>query len=165
MLGVITATRDFFFSTDDGGVSGAPDDCKSQTISSFECLYEQYLSRIAHWWWWWWWWWYRGGETKSLNYGHQGVYFSLPRCYMSMEKHGGMISAWENSWFVYQSFLAILPAEQSMRSWAKEMMNFALRNIPFIFRRVFSYAVNLKTWGRRLCFRSEGRRTVDFYHP
>jgi hypothetical protein len=33
----------------------------------------------------------RWGEAMSLNCGHQWAYFSSPRCYMSMESHGGMI--------------------------------------------------------------------------
>jgi hypothetical protein len=34
-------------------------------------------------------------------------------CYMSMESHDGMIWTSENSWFLHQSTLAILPAELS----------------------------------------------------
>jgi hypothetical protein len=69
---------------------------------------------------WWWWWW---GETISLNCGHQRAYCSSP----------GDIWAWrtmvewsteENSWFVHQSSLAILPAEScgnKQEEWAKRM--------------------------------------------
>jgi hypothetical protein len=37
----------------------------------------------------------------------------IPRLCMSMENHGGKISVGENSWFVHQKFLTILPAESS----------------------------------------------------
>jgi hypothetical protein len=58
----------------------------------------------------------RWSETTSLNCGHQLAYCSSPRwhLYMSIE-HGGMISTGENSWFVHQSSLAILPAESHSR--------------------------------------------------
>jgi hypothetical protein len=59
---------------------------------------------------------------------------------MIMENHGGMISPVENSWFVHQSYLETLPAESSVakqEELAKEM-NFSIRNISFILRRVFN---------------------------
>jgi hypothetical protein len=52
-----------------------------------------------------------GGETTSLNYSHQRAYCSSPMWYTSMEKHVRMILAGENSWFIHDSSLAILPAE------------------------------------------------------
>jgi hypothetical protein len=60
----------------------------------------------------------------------------IPRWYMSMESHGGMILTGENSWLVHQSSLAILPAESSsskqeiwekgMRIWPFEVFLFIL---------------------------------------
>jgi hypothetical protein len=49
-----------------------------------------------------------------------------------MENHGGMMLTEENSWYVHQSSLAILPAESSgskQEEWAKGMMNLALQSI------------------------------------
>jgi hypothetical protein len=37
----------------------------------------------------------------------------IPRWYMSMKIHGGIISTGENSWFVHHNSLAILPAQPS----------------------------------------------------
>jgi hypothetical protein len=57
------------------------------------------------------WWWSRGwGETAFVYWGHQRAYCLSPRWFYG---HGGPL--WnntdrENSWFVYQSSLAILPA-------------------------------------------------------
>jgi hypothetical protein len=51
---------------------------------------------------------------------------------MSMQNHGGMMSTEEDSWFIYQSSLVILPAELSSRQsreLAKEIMYLALRSI------------------------------------
>jgi hypothetical protein len=82
-----------------------------------------------------WWlidWACRWSETTSLNCGHQRAYSSSPRWYMSMGNYGGMISREENSWFVHQSSLAILPADTSgskQGDRAKEIMNLALRSI------------------------------------
>jgi hypothetical protein len=50
------------------------------------------------------------GKTTSLNCGHQQAYCSSSGWCVNMEKHGDMILAGENSLFVYQSSLAILPA-------------------------------------------------------
>jgi hypothetical protein len=47
-------------------------------------------------------------ETMSLNCGQQRAYSSPPRWYMK-DSHGGMISTEENSSFVHQSSLEILP--------------------------------------------------------
>jgi hypothetical protein len=53
----------------------------------------------------------------SLNCGNQLAYcLSLMWC-MSMENHRRMISKGENSWFVHQSSLAVLPAEPSSSKW------------------------------------------------
>jgi hypothetical protein len=60
----------------------------------------------------------------------------------------------ENSWFVHQSYLAILPVESSSRKWrrclAKEMMNLALRSIFihaskwfFTFRKVLRHGADV----------------------
>jgi hypothetical protein len=37
----------------------------------------------------------------------------IPTWHMSMENHGGMISAGENSWFIHQIFLVTLRADSS----------------------------------------------------
>jgi hypothetical protein len=49
----------------------------------------------------------RWGETTSLNCGHQRACCSSPTWYISIEKHGRIISAGKISWFVHQSYLAI----------------------------------------------------------
>jgi hypothetical protein len=49
--------------------------------------------------------WDYASELRPLT----GLLFT-PRWYMSIESHGGMIATGENSWFVHQSSLAILPA-------------------------------------------------------
>jgi hypothetical protein len=54
-----------------------------------------------------------GGETTSLNCGHQLAYCSSPGWYMDIEKYGGMMSTEENSRSVPQNSLAVLPAELS----------------------------------------------------
>jgi hypothetical protein len=51
---------------------------------------------------------------------------------MNMEDHGVMISTEENSCFVHQSSLAVLPAESSsikQEEGAKETINVALRSV------------------------------------
>jgi hypothetical protein len=63
--------------------------------------------------WSWCWWSHRWSKTASLNCGRQQSYFSSPRWYMSVESHGGITTAGENSWFVYHSSLEILPEESS----------------------------------------------------
>jgi hypothetical protein len=63
----------------------------------------------------------------------------IPRWYMSMENHGGMLSTGENSLFVHQSSLAILPAElsSSKTGGTGEGNEFSLRSIYFIFWKLF----------------------------
>jgi hypothetical protein len=66
-----------------------------------------------------------------------------PTWYMSMENHGGMISTGEDSWFVHQS------SGNPTSSWlvakeeelAKEILDFAVRIISFILRRVHWHTV------------------------
>jgi hypothetical protein len=68
----------------------------------------------------------------SMNRDHQRAYCSPSGDIMGMENHGGMISTKENSLFVHQSSLSILPAESSsseQEERAKGMMNLALRSI------------------------------------
>jgi hypothetical protein len=51
---------------------------------------------------------------------------------MSMENHDWIMSTEENSWFIHQSSLEILPVESSgskQEEGAKEMMNLALLSI------------------------------------
>jgi hypothetical protein len=82
-------------------------------------------------------------EITSLNCGHQRTYSSSPRWYMSVGSHGGMMSTAEN-WFVYQSSLAILPAESSgtkQEKRAKGMMNLAFRRIFYGTCKWFVHAV------------------------
>jgi hypothetical protein len=51
-----------------------------------------------------------GWDYVSELQPQMGLLF-IPRWYMSMENHDAMISTGEYSCFVYQSCLAILPAE------------------------------------------------------
>jgi hypothetical protein len=64
-----------------------------------------------------------GGEIMSLNCGNQRPYCSSPRWNMNMENHSVMMMSTEgNSWFLRQSFLAIVPADSSgskREEWAK----------------------------------------------
>jgi hypothetical protein len=86
---------------------------------------------------------------------------------MSMENHGGMI--------LTGKFLICtpkLPGNQTsshlvekQEGLAKEMMNFALQSIAFIFRRVLSHAVKAYVMGRQLYFPYVRRPAVDFYCP
>jgi hypothetical protein len=78
----------------------------------------------------------RCGESMSVNCGYQ--LFS-PRWYMGIESRDGIISTKENSSFIYQRSMAVLPAESSRRKeeeLAKKITNLALRRIYFILRRV-----------------------------
>jgi hypothetical protein len=50
-------------------------------------------------------------ETTSLNCCQQRAYCSSLRWCMGMESYGEMIWTGENSWFIHQTSLAILPAE------------------------------------------------------
>jgi hypothetical protein len=94
-------------------------------------------------------------------------YYSPTRWYMSLEKHGGMLLTRNISWFVHQSSLVILAVEpyNSKAGGTGEWNNkINLRNISFIFWMVFNMPKNFTTWGRRLCFPSEGRRAADFFY-
>jgi hypothetical protein len=53
---------------------------------------------------------YRWGETMSMNCGHQRAHCLCPRWYTRIKNHGGMILTGENSRFLHQSSLPIIPA-------------------------------------------------------
>jgi hypothetical protein len=84
-----------------------------------------------------------------------------------MENHGGVIPTREN--LILPPELFANPYQQShlvarQEELQKEMMHFAF--VPFsYFEGIFKMLLKLTTWGRRLYFPSEGRRTADFYCP
>jgi hypothetical protein len=67
--------------------------------------------------------------------------FLIPRCYMSVESHVGMMtSTGKKSWLVYQSSVAILPAKtygSKQEEWAKRMRIFLWEAFLFILDRNF----------------------------
>jgi hypothetical protein len=75
-----------------------------------------------------------------------------------------MMSAGDNSWLVYQSSLAVPPAETSESSRRNEGRNenFAY-SASLIRQRIFYMPYNLTTWELRFYFPSDGRCAVDFY--
>jgi hypothetical protein len=90
------------------------------------------------------WWPCRRGETTSLNSGHQRACCTPPSWYINVENHGGVMSTGKNSWFVYQSSLAILPAESSgsgREERARGIMNLALISIFVHTCKCFLHAV------------------------
>jgi hypothetical protein len=62
-----------------------------------------------------WWSSCRWGDTTSLNCGHQWTYCLSPRWYMSMENRGGIMLKEEDTWFIHQNSLSILPADSCVR--------------------------------------------------
>jgi hypothetical protein len=112
-----------------------------------------------------WLWW---GENMSQNCGHQQSYYSSPRWYMWVRRAMVvmMMPAGNNSWLVYQSSLAILPAEMSGASrrngQRSENFAFSVSEIP---QGIFNMPWNLMTWDLQLYFPSEGRCAADFYCP
>jgi hypothetical protein len=59
---------------------------------------------------------------------------------MSKENHGEIMSTEKNSFFVYQSSQAILPADTSgskLEEWAKGMLNLVCKVFLFILARDF----------------------------
>jgi hypothetical protein len=68
-----------------------------------------------------------------------------------MENHGGMMmSTEENSWFVYQSSLAILPAESygsRQEEWVKGIRILACKVFLFKLASYFLYALNSHDMG------------------
>jgi hypothetical protein len=66
----------------------------------------------------------------------------ISQMYVSIENHGRMISTEENSWFVHQNSLAVLPAVSSsskQEEWAKKIMTLNLLNIFVYTSQVISY--------------------------
>jgi hypothetical protein len=85
--------------------------------------------------------------VPELRLNPERVYSSCPRWYMSMEKHGGMMSAEENFWFVHQRSHSILLAESSgskQEERAKGMMNLASRSFLFILANYFTCHIILR---------------------
>jgi hypothetical protein len=84
-------------------------------------------------------------HVTSLNCGHQRAYCSSPSWYISMENHGGMMmSKEENSWFVLQNSLEILPAEtpgSKQEELAKGMRIQHCEVFLFILASVFLHTV------------------------
>jgi hypothetical protein len=82
----------------------------------------------------------RWGETTFMKCCRQRAYCWSFRRYLSMENHSGIISTGKNSWFVYHSSLAILPAEyygSREEERATGMMNLALRSICSYLQVIF----------------------------
>jgi hypothetical protein len=88
---------------------------------------------------------------------------------MSMEDHSGMMMMTkENSWFVHQSSLAILPVESSsskQRKWAIGVRIWPCKVFLFILASDFLHTIKSYNIGFQPYFPSEGRCAVDFYHP
>jgi hypothetical protein len=78
-----------------------------------------------------WLWW---GETMSQNCGHQPVYCSSSASYASMESHGMMMLAGDNAWLVYQSSMAVIPAETSgaSRRNGRRSGNFSYQYLKYL---------------------------------
>jgi hypothetical protein len=91
--------------------------------------------------------WLRWSETVSQNCGHQRAYLSSPGRYVSIESHGVMMPAGDNSWLIHQSSLAVLPAETSGagRRKGRRSENFAYRYLKYL-KESFTCRKILRHW-------------------